>query len=247
MDNIIIMDAWALNGALVDAIEYYLYSKSINKDIKLVFIEHPNYFNVRTVIKNIIDERYNLGFDWADGVVYWNSHIKLIENRYDNILVFDYTTLEHVPIMRGTKIHILYDHEPSKKRLYNILNMHDHIRIYNEMPFGIGEKYYMKFAFSLYKPLTTSTETSFIDKKEGRIVMEHKKGLFDFGIYEYIHDGTFDRRPRMIIEASFYNKQIIYDNKQNTRDGSYYRFHDLKMNGVDHRFLTPDDEIIKQL
>lgn len=241
------MDAWALNGALVDCIEYYLFSKSINKDIKLIFIEHPEYFNVRTVVENIINDRYDITFEWKGGIEYWTSHIKLIETQYDNILIFDYTTLEHVPIMRGSKIHILYDHEPSKKRLYNILSVHDHIKIYNEMPFGMGVYYYMKFSFSLYKPLTNQTLTNFIDKKSGRIIKQHTKGLFDFGEYEYIHDGTFDRRPRMMIESAFYNKPITYTNEHNIKDGSYYRYYDLKRNGIQDRYLTPNDEIIKQL
>lgn len=241
------MDAWALNGALVDSIEYYLFSKSINKNVKLVFIEHPNQFNVRKVVSDIIEDRYDINFDWSDDIEYWDTHIKLIETQYDNILIFDYTTLDHVPIMRGTKIHILYDHEPTKKRLYNILNVHDHIQIYNEMPFGIGDEYYMKFAFSLYKQINKPTTESFVDKKSGRVVKNHQQGLFDFDTYEYVHDGTFDRRPRMMIESAYYGKRIIYENKENIKDGSYYRYHDLRKNGIKNRYLTEDDEIIKLL
>ncbi len=242
------MDAWALNGALVDVLEYYLYAKHIKKDICLIFLENPDFFDVRSTIRDIIQDRYTINFDWEQDVHYWKSKSQLPSTKFKNILIFDYTTLEHVPIMCGEKIHIFYDHEPDKIKLYKILNAHNHIEIYNEMPFGIGKPYRMKFAFDLYKKIEGYVAGhSFVDKKEDRILKDHKKGLFDFDVYEYIHDGTFDRRPRMMIESYYYGKNVKYTNETGIKDGSYYRFQDLRKNGLSNRNLTPKDEIMRLL
>lgn len=245
--NAIIFDAWMLNGALLDCLEYYLYARSINKDITLVILEN-SCFNVRKAIDDIVSDRYLVPKNWEQGIQYWNSKTQLLTTKFKNILVFDYTTLEHVPIMRGEKIFIFYDHEPEKMKLYNILGAHDHIQIYNEMPFGMGKPYIMKFAFSLYKKMDGYCTGDFVDKKEGRNIKIHQKGLFNsFHTYRYIHDGTFDRRPRMLVEAYFYEKEVYYFNPKKVEDGSWYRWHDLKTNGIHHRWLTANDEVMKQL
>jgi hypothetical protein len=244
--NAIIFDAWMLNGALLDCLEYYLFARSIGKDISLVLLEH-SCFDIRKAITDIVSDRYLAPDDWEQGIQYWDSKTRLVTSKYENIVVFDYTTVEHVPIMRGEHIHILYDHEPSMKKLYNILGAHDHITIYNEMPFGTGEQYFMKFAFPLYRKVGYNTGT-FIDKKGGRQIKTHQKGLFDsFHTYHYVHDGTFDRRPRMMLEAYFYQKEVLYHNPDETRDGSWYRWHDLRRNGIKHRWLTKNDEIMRKL
>ena len=121
--NAIIFDAWMLNGALLDCLEYYLYARSIKKDITLVLLEN-SCFNVRKAINDIVTDRYLAPVDWEQGVEYWNTKTKLLTAKYENILVFDYTTLEHVPIMCGKHIHIFYDHEPEKLKLYKLLGAH---------------------------------------------------------------------------------------------------------------------------
>jgi hypothetical protein len=244
--NAIVFDAWMLNGALLDSLEYYLFARSIGKDITLVLLENPS-FNVKQAISDIVPDRYLVPEQWVQDIQYWNSKTQLLTTKFKNILVFDFTTLEHVPIMRGEKIHIFYDHEPEKAKLYNILGAHDHVTIYNEMPFGVGKPYTMKFAFSLYRKIGYCTG-EFVDTKEGRMLKCHQKRLFDsFHTYRYIHDGTFDRRPRMLLEAYFYQKEVYYFNPQKVEDGSWYRWHDLKTNGIKHRWLTRNDEVMRQL
>jgi len=71
--------------------------------------------------------------------------------------------------------------------------------------------------------------------------------LFDaFGTFVYYKSCEwFDTHPRLFVECSYFNKDIIYINPDNIKDGSYYRYKDLVENGIEHRHLTKDDEIIK--
>jgi hypothetical protein len=244
--NAIIFDAWMLNGSLLDCLEYYLYARSIGKEVTLILLEH-SCFDVRKAIKDIVSDRYLAPDNWERGIVVWDTKTKLLTTEFDNIVVMDYTTLEHVPIMRGAKIHIIYDHQPSKAKLYRLLDAHDHVELYNEMPFGIGKHYLSKFAFTLYRKVGYTTGI-FIDRKAGRHVKGHQKGLFDsFYTYRYVHDGTFDRRPRMMVEACFYKKKMEYVNPNEVKDGSWYRWKDLQENGIEHRSLTKNDEIMRIL
>jgi len=71
--------------------------------------------------------------------------------------------------------------------------------------------------------------------------------LFDyFGTYVYYQSCEwFDTHPRLFAECSYYNKDIIYMNPRNVQDGAYYRYKDLMENGIEHRHLTKDDEIVQ--
>jgi len=68
---------------------------------------------------------------------------------------------------------------------------------------------------------------------------------FDTFVY-YKSCDWFDTHPRLFTECFYFNKKIIYINKGNVKDGSWYRYYDLINNGINHRFLTKDDEIVKE-
>jgi len=56
----------------------------------------------------------------------------------------------------------------------------------------------------------------------------------------------FDTHPRLFHECSYFGKEIVYINKNNIKDGSWYRYHDMLENGFKHRMLTLEDEIIQE-
>lgn len=271
--NIIIFELYGVNGALLDALEYYLYMRSIGKDVSLCFIRTNQSISF-DVIRELVNDRYNIPFDYEEGISFHRSKTDLMRNVYKNVLILDYTTLEIAPIIRADTIHIIYDHHPSKKKLYNILRGHDHVKLYNEMPFGIGDSYLMKFPFGLYKSYNECLPRCYVncsgksdlsrtriltdkevmvtgyqgDPLDGVITYDsHPKDFFSlFDTYLYIHDGKyFEPRCRLLFESCFYGKTIIYDNPHNIKDGSYYRLKEIKESGIDKRHMTPQDEIVE--
>lgn len=76
----------------------------------------------------------------------------------------------------------------------------------------------------------------------------HKYNLFEsFDTYVYYHANKwFDPRPRLFAECYYFEKEILYFNVPNIKDGSYYRYNDLMHNGIEHRHLDDSDEIIQQ-
>jgi hypothetical protein len=66
-------------------------------------------------------------------------------------------------------------------------------------------------------------------------------------MYVYYHANKwFDPHPRLFLECTFYNKEIRYYNKYDIKDGSYYRYIDVMLRGIDDRTLSKDDEIVRQ-
>ena len=74
---------------------------------------------------------------------------------------------------------------------------------------------------------------------------EHPKNFHAlFNTYIYYHTGYFDPHPRMFGECRFYGKKIIYINKDNIKDGGYFRYHDAINNKLNN-ITMKDDEVLK--
>ena len=70
-----------------------------------------------------------------------------------------------------------------------------------------------------------------------------------FSQYIYYHDSVYwDPSPRLFMEATYYNKEIIYINPTNQMDGSWYRYKEIEAEGLDmnKRNLKYDDEVIQE-
>ena len=85
-------------------------------------------------------------------------------------------------------------------------------------------------------------------KKYVEVIIGHPTNFFSlFDTYIYIHNGHyFDPSPRLFVESKFYNKDIIYINDYDIKDGSYYRYHDVMTNGINDRYFTKDDPLIQK-
>jgi len=94
------------------------------------------------------------------------------------------------------------------------------------------------------------TGDCFIEESERiTFLRKHPDNFFDlWDTYLYIHDGKyFEPRCRLLMEAYFMGKDIIYNNIYGVKDGSWYRYSELIKNGVDERWFEKDDPIIDVL
>lgn len=79
-------------------------------------------------------------------------------------------------------------------------------------------------------------------------LLKHPKDFHSlFDTYIYYHAGYFDPHPRLFHECIFYNKKIIYINKENIKDGGYFRYKDAMENGLKNVWLDENDEIVKEI
>lgn len=255
-----------ITGSTINMFEYFLAGYEHNRDLKLVLINASK----RTIKKfiHIIKDRYVLDDieDFKDNII-TTTKGKLIRMKFDTVLVLDYNTINQTKgILRADKIIVISEKYTDRyfydKSKYNVT-------YYGEMTFHYRDiKYKMKCLFNRFKPLNKVKTGTYINsprnnedlsyllwtlKIQGPYItkskIKHKENLFEqFTTYVYYHANKwFDPHPRLFLECSYYNKEIIYINPFDIRDGSYYRYHDVMKYGLRGRYLNKNDEIVEQL
>lgn len=264
----------SLTGCIMDAFEYFIKIYEYNKNIKLLLLQTTQ--NAVNSMISIMKNRYDLsdvsGFDKNIIPIDFKY---LLTNVFDKLLVIDRITISKTRgIVRAKEIVVISNTDISlknidqylySKKLYNVT-------YYGEMPFHYKDfDYKMKFLFDKFKKIQNVEEAIYVnvphyDKQYFTVTEKmlddlnlpskplifkggkHRENLFEkFDTYLYYHVNLwFDPHPRLMIECFYYGKEIIYINNIPILDGSYYRYKDLMLNGIEERELTKDDEIIKQ-
>jgi len=254
-----------LTGSTINAIEYFLAGYEHNPELKLILLNGTKSF--RRKLLKIIFERYDMkGFTHAVHNIICQKKFNLPILKFDTVLILDYMTINQVKgIIRAKNIIVIsekYSDNPEyflDKSLYNVT-------YYGEMPFHYKDyEYKMKCLFQRYKPLKMEIEGTYINSPRNDDVdvdflqlpapfifkskTKPKENLFEhFTHYVYYHaDKWFDPHPRLFLECKYYNKKLFYLNPLNIKDGSWYRWRDIQMNGIENRTLSNEDEIIRQL
>jgi len=255
-----------ITGSTINMFEYFLCGYQYNKDLKLVLINATKH----TIKKfmSIINDRYILdGIEDFEKNIIQTSKSGLIRMKFNTVLVLDYNTINHTRgILRADKIIVISEKYTERyffsKTKYNVT-------YYGEMPFHYRDiKYRMKCLFYRFKPLYEVKIGSYINSPRNDENIEslalslgapepyitksktkHKENLFErFTTYVYYHaDKWFDPHPRLFLECKYYGKEIIYYNPTGVKDGSWYRYYDVLLNGLRDRTLNSKDEIIRGL
>lgn len=265
-----------LTGSTINAIEYFLAGFEHNKELKLILVNGTSSFK-RKIQKIMYERYIFDQGEWEKAIENIDivSKYNIPSMSFDTILIIDYVTIfELKGILRAKKILVIsekYTDNPEyflSKDLYNV-------EYYGEMPFHYKDiEYRMKCLFDKYKPLKevhlgTYINAPYFDEITFKInvrylIEEHncpdapfmfksktnpEENLFEkFTHYVYYHANKwFDPHPRLFLECTFYNKEIIYLNPYEIKDGSLFRCMDVRRNGLKDRFLSKNDEIIRQL
>lgn len=263
-----------ITGCIMDAFEYFIKIYEYNKDIKLLLLKTTR--NAASKMISIFKDRYDLsnveGFEKNIQVIDFKY---LFNNVFDKLLVVDSITISKTRgLVRAKEIIVISNTLKSLKDIDNYLYSPKlyNVKYYGEMPFHYKDfDYKMKFLFDRFKLLSRVENGIYVNipHYNKRVSMDryklvkslnlpqkplifksgkHVNNLFEkFDTYLYYHiNGWLDPHPRLIVECFFYEKEIIYINDFQIKDGSYYRYHDLLENGVNNRKLTRDDEIVQQ-
>lgn len=102
-----------------------------------------------------------------------------------------------------------------------------------------------KLLISIKEEQYKNLDSKYLNDKKLEFLVNHPKDFHTlFNTYIYYHTGYFDPHPRMFHECIFYNKNIIYINKNNIKDGGYYRYLDAINNGLLNHSMNINDDII---
>ena len=255
-------DSFRLTGSTINAIEYFLACVEHNPTIKLLLLNcSPRY---KTRLMDIIKDRYI-----TDGLKLENIECihpaRLVTQKIHNALVVDYMTISRTKgRINAKKILVISEKYTESERFFYDKNLYN-VSYYGEMPFHYRDfDYRMKCLFDRYRPLGKVKKGTYVNSPRNPHTVDiskfpqpaffkskkgHKENLFEqFTHYAYVHcGGWFDPHPRLFLECTFYDKEIIYINDLDIQDGSYYRMQDIRKNGLKDRTLTKEDDIICQM
>ncbi len=259
-----------INGAVIDVLDYFITIYEYNPKIELLIVNLNKEF--KSKLSQLLQDRYDLkGLNIESNIIGIKRN-DLIRYRFDRILILDYGTIKHLKGYifikdKSSKIIIISDlyTEQDEYWIDPLLYPEKCVTYYGEMPYVYKDiQYTIKQLLDRLKPVTKvepnilvyspdNTDCNFIktlnlpDKKIIFKTVNHKQNFFElFDTFLYYRDKCFDARPRLFIESTYFNKDIIYINPDNIQDGSYYRYNDVITNGIDHRFLNKDDIIVQQ-
>ena len=261
-----------LTGSTINAIEYFLAVVEHNTDFRLILLNGNTPFKIK--ILKLMHERY-VGID-ANYLFKHNikciNKSALPSKKFDTVLVLDYMTIAKTKGLINSKKLLVISEKYTEQEIYFYKKDLYNVEYYGEMPFHYRDhEYRMKCLFDKYKTLGKVKEGTYVNspKNEGilydivqsddlinlptPIIVKSKtkpeENLFEqFTHYLYYHANRwFDPHPRLFLECAFYDKKIIYHNLFDIRDGSWYRYKDIKENGIKNRTLNKKDEIVCQL
>ena len=253
-----------LTGSTINAFEYFFVMLEHNPDVKLILLDATK-AQVQYFIE-VVEDRYNLrGLNYEQNIIRLELRM-LLRRKFGKALVIDYSTINKTRgLLVAKELFVISEkrtNDPEymyNKNLYNVT-------YYGEMPFQYKDKdYRMKLLFNRFKPINKSKKAIYVNSPHNRDksflstlnlpdkpiifkLREHQNNLFEwFDMYVYYHANKwFDPHPRLFLECKFYNKEIRYYNKYDIKDGSYFRYIDVMLRGIENRTLSKDDEIVRQ-
>jgi len=261
-----------INGGLYDAIEYTHILSTIGPTNLIIINNRCNINTIRSTIENVIKFKYIININDLNIVIHDKYRNKINRNKYDSLLFVDSGIIKYLPLYMAKKYCILADYIPFTIPLYyNKVKKFSNVYTFNEMPYFPSDiNYKFKFNFNIFKTydkLENNTlvsykgqynggfhRTKFINndtKEEIKFKWPIDNFNQKFNRYEvYSLPDWFDPRPRIYVESIFYGidiNNIVRHIDNENYDGAYYRLKDIKDNGIEHRHLNINDEVIQKM
>jgi hypothetical protein len=253
-----------LTGSVINAFEYFFAILEHNPDVKLVLLDAKE-SDVESFL-TVMNDRYDLRGLNYDGNIITMPLRMLIRRKFGKALVLDYSTINKTRGILVAKDLIVISEKNTDDREYMYDKNLYNVTYYGEMPFHYKDiDYRMKMLFSRFKPIGIANEAIYVNSPMNKRtnfvsrlnlpdkpiifkLRQHQTNLFEqFDTFVYYHANKwFDPHPKLFVESAFYDKEIMYFNKYDIKDGSYYRFIDVMSRGIENRTLSKDDEIVRQ-
>lgn len=163
--SIIYFDLWFLNGALIDALEYYLFLKKHKCDVRLVVFSNSSGCSPDLIFE-LVEDRYHVDFDYRSGIEILTRKSEVIKHSGKTMMIVDWGTFQSFPIIPTLweNIVIWFDYKDKEMfEKYRRVDRFDNVTIYKEMPYEYGKDYKFKFAFDLYRPRKCSRNIGYLN------------------------------------------------------------------------------------
>jgi hypothetical protein len=253
-----------LTGSVINAFEYFFSILEHNSGVKLILLDASK-SDVEYFLE-VVNDRYDLrGLNYDKNIIRLPLRM-LLRRKFGKALVLDYSTINKTRGLLVAKDLVVISEKKTDDPEYMYNKNFYNVTYYGEMPFHYKDKdYRMKMLFDRFKPINTPNKAIYVNSPHNKrqsfvsslnlpdkpIIFKlrvHQRHLFEqFDTFVYYHANKwFDPHPRLFVESRFYDKDIMYFNKYDIKDGSYYRYIDVMVRGTENRTLSKDDEIVRQ-
>ncbi|MHA1814869.1 MAG: hypothetical protein ACTSX1_02605 [Candidatus Heimdallarchaeaceae archaeon] len=253
-----------LTGSVINAFEYFFSILEHNPEVKLILLDASK-SDVEYFLE-VVNDRYDLrGLNYDKNIIRLPLRM-LVRRKFGKALVLDYSTINKTRGLLVAKDLVVISEKKTDDPEYMYNKNFYNVTYYGEMPFHYKDKdYRMKMLFDRFKPISIPNEAIYVNSPHNKhqsfvsrlnlpdkpIIFKlriHQRNLFEqFDTFVYYHANKwFDPHPRLFVESCFYDKEIMYFNKYDIKDGSYYRYNDIMLRGTENRTLSKDDEIVRQ-
>jgi hypothetical protein len=252
-------------GSLIDTLEYYQFFRERSDEVYLLFVTNLPKDKLFHFVKNIVDNKYTrFQFDHVVFESIFEFQIRLAR-QFKYLITLEYTTLENFKHMLNAKNIIIVSENTSQKYFLKRPN----VTYYTEMPFCYKDiDYKIKLYFDIYKKIDNFKDKLYVNYPKGNIEevidiakkYSNDKEILDkesnhnaniheeFSEYLYIKSPYwFDTHPRLFLECEYYHKPYYYVNELNIKDGSWYRYYEIKERGIQDHILDENDEIFRTI
>jgi len=248
-----------INGTLFYCFEYFIFLNQY-KDTTLYLTNIDEEYLLH--LKELFTQRYNFDTELLNKITLLNGIREMYDVKLEKALYLDVKTFMTIGMFFKCDT-IIYSNEWIDKPTSKVKDI-KLFGYYDYQNFDVKEK--LKFHFGIYAPIPkTDTKTAFVSglNADENVVINNlniteKNYIFKpidraiddlfmkFDVLYYYHS-AFDKNNRLIPECFFYNKEVKITYTDLPKDSIYYRYNDIKENGIGAYTLDENDLLIKEM
>lgn len=137
-----------IHGTVISLLEYFLFLRKLNINIYLIIItEKNNRSNILSQYDALINDRYNIDFNWKQNIIWSDSNIGLIRYKFNHLLstyhIYDTSRL----FLVANQYHLIHDYN---SQYITEFKYNDKIIHYNEREDICADISYIKYTKKIW-------------------------------------------------------------------------------------------------
>lgn len=173
MNAIILTYNKLVNGIVIDALEHYVYLRTMGKRVKFIVLVPSNKCNdVEVVFRQLVVSRYGVAPEIISDMIIVRNKMSLGDIKLKNVLLFGSQDVLLYPYIRADKFLIVKEHTPTKhwyklsEKYYEALAGNSNVLLFREYDYNVVSSFDIVckslFAFDIYKPCSDVMRETFM-------------------------------------------------------------------------------------
>jgi len=227
-----VMPKKIINGTLFYAMEYFLVLNEIEPTQLILRTDEATF----SKIMEVFSAKYNYDKKLNEFIIFSN-YTNLLKIINDKVLILDTNTyIKCKPLIRYSIF--LYSENGNNEVSTNTYGYYNYQKFNRRERLKLGLKYHKKYEekYEVFRSSLDMHKINGEDAKKPNTFMN----LMEYKTWKYVHNG-FDTNNRFVIEARYFNKELIIDNKLDFDDS----IQDRLQSPIEEFILDASDSMIQ--